>query len=85
MGGDIPRKKVALTKSDMLLVNKIELAPHVGVDIEMMQKDTAAARNGRHLFLAQCEKMTVLWSSQILLSMRAGLTHKGIKLLKSGD
>ena len=34
MGGDIPRKKgPALTKSDMLVVNKIELAPHVGVDL----------------------------------------------------
>ena len=48
MGGDIPRKKgPALTKSDMLVVNKIELAPHVGVDLETMTADTATARNGR--------------------------------------
>ena len=48
MGGDIPRKKgPALTKSDMLIVNKIELAPHVGVDLEIMATDTATARNGR--------------------------------------
>jgi len=48
MGGDIPRKKgPALTKSDMLVVNKIELAPHVGVDLETMPADTATARNGR--------------------------------------
>ena len=48
MGGDIPRKKgPALTKSDMLIVNKIELAPHVGVDLEIMAADTATARNGR--------------------------------------
>ena len=48
MGGDIPRKKgPALTKSDMLVVNKIELAPHVGVDLEIMAADTATARNGR--------------------------------------
>ena len=48
MGGDIPRKKgPALTKSDMLVVNKIELAPHVGVDLETMTADTAITRNGR--------------------------------------
>jgi urease accessory protein len=48
MGGDIPRKKgPALTKSDMLVVNKIELAPHVGVDLETMTADTATTRNGR--------------------------------------
>ena len=48
MGGDIPRKKgPALTKSDMLVVNKVELAPHVGVDLEIMKADTASARDGR--------------------------------------
>ena len=48
MGGDIPRKKgPALTKSDMLVVNKIELAPYVGVDLEIMAADTATARNVR--------------------------------------
>ena len=41
MGGDIPRKKgPALMKSDMLVVNKIELAPHVNVDIEQLHIPT---------------------------------------------
>ena len=45
MGGDIPRKKgPALTKSDMLVVNKVELAPHVDVDIEQMRTDTKQIR-----------------------------------------
>ena len=45
MGGDIPRKKgPALMKSDMLVVNKIELAPHVDVDIEQLQIDTKEIR-----------------------------------------
>ncbi len=45
MGGDIPRKKgPALAKSDMLVVNKIELAPHVDVDLDAMRRDTKAAR-----------------------------------------
>ncbi len=45
MGGDIPRKKgPALTKSDMLVVNKVELAPHVDVNIEQMRIDTKQSR-----------------------------------------
>ena len=57
MGGDIPRKKgPALTKSDMLVVNKIELAPHVGVDLEIMAADTATARNGRPFIFGSMRK-----------------------------
>ena len=45
MGADIPRKKgPALLKSDMLVINKIELAPHVEVDLDQMRTDTAVGR-----------------------------------------
>tara|TARA_A100001011_G_C14060389_1_gene735872 strand:- start:106 stop:729 length:624 start_codon:yes stop_codon:yes gene_type:complete len=45
MGADIPRKKgPALMKSDMLVVNKIELAEHVDVDIGQMREDTKKNR-----------------------------------------
>ena len=45
MGADIPRKKgPALMKSDMLVVNKIELADHVDVDLAKMRTDTKANR-----------------------------------------
>jgi len=57
MGGDIPRKKgPALTKSDMLVVNKIELAHHVGVNLENMAADTATARNGRPFIFGSMRK-----------------------------
>ena len=46
MGGDIPRKGgPAITKSDFLLVNKTDLAPHVGVDLDQMKNDVEIARN----------------------------------------
>ena len=46
MGGDIPRKGgPAITKSDLLLINKTDLAPHVGVNLEVMQNDVELARN----------------------------------------
>ncbi|MFL2841889.1 MAG: urease accessory protein UreG [Candidatus Puniceispirillaceae bacterium] len=57
MGGDIPRKKgPALTKSDMLVVNKVELAPHVGVDLKIMAADTATARNGQPFIFGSMRK-----------------------------
>lgn len=47
-GGDIPRKGgPGVTRSDFLMVNKTDLAPHVGVDLERMKSDTINARNGR--------------------------------------
>ncbi|MEO0635254.1 MAG: urease accessory protein UreG [Pseudomonadota bacterium] len=47
-GGDIPRKGgLAITRSDMLIVNKADLAPHVEVDLATMQSDTEQARSGR--------------------------------------
>ena len=57
MGGNIPRKKgPALTKSDMLVVNKVELAPYVGVNLETMAADTATARNGRPFIFGSMRK-----------------------------
>jgi len=52
-GQDIPRKRgPGLTKSDLLIVNKIDLAPHVGVDRDRLEADTAAARAGRPYVMA---------------------------------
>ena len=46
MGGDIPRKGgPAITRSDLLLINKTDLAPYVGVNLEVMQNDVELARN----------------------------------------
>ena len=51
-GGDIPRKGgPAITRSDLLIINKADLAPHVGVDLDRMRDDAQKARAGRpHLF-----------------------------------
>ena len=44
-GDDIPRKQgIGLLHADMLVVNKIDLAPMVGADLERMRADCAAAR-----------------------------------------
>lgn len=51
-GQDIPRKGgPAITRSDLLIINKADLAPHVGVDLDQMQGDAIANRKGRpHIF-----------------------------------
>lgn len=47
-GGDIPRKGgPAITRSDLLIVNKTDLAPYVGVDLEAMERDARQNRAGR--------------------------------------
>lgn len=47
-GGDIPRKKGAgVTQSDLLVINKTDLAPYVGVDLGLMEKDVVKNRKNR--------------------------------------
>jgi urease accessory protein len=52
-GQDIPRKKgPGVTRSDFLIVNKVDLAPHVGVDAALLEADATAARQGRPFVMA---------------------------------
>ena len=47
-GEDIPRKGgPAITRSDMLIINKADLAPYVGADLSRMEADAGKARAGR--------------------------------------
>ncbi|NEP04356.1 MULTISPECIES: urease accessory protein UreG [Okeania] len=47
-GDKIPRKGgPGITKSDLLVINKIDLAPHVGADLNIMEKDTKKMRGDR--------------------------------------
>jgi urease accessory protein len=47
-GDDIPRKRgPGLLRCDLLVVNKIDLAPHVGVDLDKMLEDAGRVRAGR--------------------------------------
>ncbi|SEQ81485.1 urease accessory protein [Loktanella sp. DSM 29012] len=52
-GEDIPRKGgPALTRSDVLVVNKIDLAPYVGANLDRMRADAATARGDRPFVFA---------------------------------
>lgn len=57
MGADIPRKKgPALMKSDMLIINKIELADHVDVNLDLMRRDVETNRAGRPFIFGSMRK-----------------------------
>ena len=47
-GEEIPRKGgPAITRSDLLIINKADLAPHVGADLSVMERDANRMRPGR--------------------------------------
>ena len=47
-GEKIPRKGgPGVTRSDLLVINKIDLAPHVGASLEVMASDAARMRKAR--------------------------------------
>ena len=47
-GEEIPRKGgPAITKSDLLIINKTDLAPHVGANLDVMHRDATRMRAGK--------------------------------------
>ncbi|WP_071794940.1 urease accessory protein UreG [Natronohydrobacter thiooxidans] len=73
-GQDIPRKRgPGLTKSDLLVVNKTDLAPYVGVDLAQLESDTKTARGARPYVLAQMRDGTGVAEVVEFLEREGGL------------
>ena len=54
-GDKIPRKRgPGVTTSDLLVINKIDLAPHVRADLRVMERDAQAARGLRPFVFTNC-------------------------------
>jgi urease accessory protein len=54
-GDDIPRKRgPGVIRSDLLVINKVDLAPFVGVDLDRMLADARAVRDGRPVLTTNC-------------------------------
>lgn len=54
-GGDIPRKRgPGVIRSDLLIINKVDLAPHVRVDLPLMLKESLEVRQGRPVISTNC-------------------------------
>ncbi|MDP3314600.1 MAG: urease accessory protein UreG [Devosia sp.] len=56
-GDDIPRKRgPGVIRSDLLVINKTDLAPYVGVNLDRMHQEALAVRNNRPVLLTNCRK-----------------------------
>ncbi len=56
-GEDIPRKGgPAITRSDILVINKTDLAPYVGADLAVMARDAEAMRAERPTIMASLKE-----------------------------
>ncbi|WP_420162069.1 urease accessory protein UreG [Nocardiopsis sp. CNT-189] len=77
-GGDVARKGgPGIGGADLLIVNKSDLAPHVGVDVEQMVADAEKARDGRPvLALSRTDADSVArlcsWVREVLTAHRSG-------------
>jgi len=56
-GDDIPRKGgPAITRSDILVINKTDLAPHVNARLDIMENDASRVRNGKPFVFYQLNR-----------------------------
>jgi urease accessory protein len=74
-GEKIPRKGgPGITKSDLFIINKTDLAPYVGADLRVMQADTERMRRGKPFV------MTNLKTRQGLQEVVQFIENKGLLL-----
>ena len=79
-GGDkIPRKGgPGVTRSDLLIINKTDLAPHVGADLEVMARDSRKMRGDRPFLFTNLKRGegvadVVAWIQRDLLYESTGV------------
>jgi urease accessory protein len=73
-GEKIPRKGgPGVTRSDLLVINKIDLAPYVGASLEVMRTDALMMRKGRPFVLTNMKTGDGLEAIVAFLGLRGGL------------
>ena len=76
MGGDIPRKGgLALKKSDLLIINKTDLAPYVDVNLEEMKTDVEKTRDGLPYIFGQMKNKVGIKEVSKFLKLEGGLNY----------
>ena len=71
-GDKIPRKGgPGITRSDLLIINKIDLAPYVGASLEVMDRDARKMRGARPFIFSNLKDGTGLATSSPSSSNRA--------------
>jgi len=72
-GEKIPRKGgPGITKSDLLVINKIDLAPHVGASLEVMESDTRRMRGEKPFVFSNLKK------TQGLIEIQSFIREQGL-------
>ena len=85
-GQDIPRKRgPGVTRSDLLVVNKTDLAPHVGVDLELLEADTRRARGERPYVMARVRQGVGVAEVVRFLETDGGLSLRLEPAVKTDD
>jgi urease accessory protein len=73
-GEKIPRKGgPGVTRSDLLVINKIDLAPYVGASLEVMATDALMMRRGRPFVFANMKRGEGVGAIIAFLRLRGGL------------
>jgi len=75
MGGDIPRKGgPAITRSDLLIINKTDLAPYVGVNLDLMINDVKLTRKEMPYVFGQMKNNKGIKDIIVFLNQQGGLS-----------
>ena len=74
-GEKIPRKGgPGITRSDLLVVNKMDLAPHVGASLEVMERDARRMRGDKPFVFTNMREGTGLDTILGFIESQGGLT-----------
>ena len=74
-GDKIPRKGgPGITKSDLLVINKIDLAPHVGADLGVMDRDSRKMRADRPFLFSNLKNGTGVKDVREFIINKGGLS-----------
>ena len=75
-GDKIPRKGgPGITRSDLLVINKIDLAPHVGASLEVMDRDSRKMRGERPFVFANIRAGQGVADIAAFIEKAGGLQH----------
>jgi len=78
-GDKIPRKGgPGITRSDLLIINKIDLAPHVGASLEVMRRDAERMRKDRPFVFTNLKTGEGLQAVVDFIVKQGGLAQTGV-------
>jgi urease accessory protein len=78
-GDKIPRKGgPGITRSDLLVINKIDLAPLVGANLELMDRDARRMRGGRPFVFANIRTALGIGEIVAFIERSGGLSNQNL-------